>query len=132
MKALKFAFLALFVLMSSGIYAQSSSKVIAVVNQADWCGTCQKNGERVMTEVLADYKEPQVSIAANDLTNDATKAASKASLEKLGVYEVVANENKTGQIILIDHETKKVISKISVAKSTKKLKEAFDLAIKQP
>ena len=132
MKALKFTFLALFVMMSSAAYAQSSSKVIAVVNKADWCGTCQKHGERIMTEVLPDYKEPQFSIAANDLTNDKTKAASKASLEKLGVYEVVANENKTGQIILIDSKTKKVISKISVAKSTEELKQAFDSAIKQP
>lgn len=130
MKALKFTFLALFVMMSSAVYAQSNSKVIAVVNKADWCGTCQKHEERVMTEVLPDYKEPQFSIAANDLTNDKTKAASKASLEKLGVYEVVANEKKTGQIILIDSKTKKVISKISVAKSTEELKQAFDLAIK--
>lgn len=129
MKALKLTFLALFVMMGSALYAQSNSKVIAVVNKAEWCGTCQKNGERVMTEVLSQYKAPQVSIAANDLTNEATKEESKKSLESLGVYELVASEKKTGQIILIDSETKKVISRISVAKSTKELKEAFDSAI---
>jgi thiol-disulfide isomerase/thioredoxin len=132
MKVVKFAFLALFVMMSASLYAQSNSKVIAVVNKADWCSTCQKNGERVMTEVLAHYKEPQLSIVANDLTNETTTAESKASLEKLGVYELVANEKKTGQIILIDSKTKKVISTISVAKSTEALKQAFDSAIQQP
>lgn len=132
MKTLKLTFLALFAMLSTGLYAQSTSKVIAVVNKADWCSTCQKNGERVMTEVLAHYKEPQLSIAANDLTNDATKAESKATLEKLGVYDLVSTEKKTGQIILIDNKTKKVISTISVAKSTKELKQAFDLALQQP
>lgn len=132
MKALKLAFLALFVMMSSGLYAQSNAKVIAVINKADWCGICQKHDERVINQVLTDYKEPQLTVAANDLTNDATKAESKASLEKLGVYKAVANENKTGQLILIDHKTKKVISKISVAKSNENLRHSIDNALKQP
>jgi thiol-disulfide isomerase/thioredoxin len=131
MQAFKVFIVALFVLASSGIYAQSNSKVIAIVNKADWCGTCQKHGERVMTQVLGDYQEPQVTIAANDLTNESTKAESKVSLEKLGVYELVKNENKTGEIILIDSKTKKVINRISVAKSNEELKKAFDKAIKQ-
>lgn len=131
MKTFKTLIAALFVMISASLYAQSNSKVIAIVNKADWCGTCQKNGERVMTQVLGDYKEPLVTIAANDLTNETTKAESKANLEKLGVYEAVANENKTGQIILINRKTGKVIEKISVAKSNEELKKAFDKAIKQ-
>jgi ABC-type Na+ efflux pump permease subunit len=131
MKAIKIVIVALFLFASSGMYAQSNSKIIAVLSKASWCPTCQANDDRVMTEVFTKYKASEVAVAANDLSNEKTKAESRATLEKLGVYDLVANDNKTGQIILIDRKTKKVITKISVAKSNDELKKAFDKAIKQ-
>jgi hypothetical protein len=131
MKPIKAFIVALLILGGSTLYAQSNSKVIAVVNKANWCPVCEKNGERVMTQVLTQYKEPQVTIVANDLTDEDTKAESKAALEKLGVYKLVEADNKTGQIIFIDRKNKKVINKISVAKSNDELKKAFDQAIRR-
>lgn len=130
-KAVKVVMVAIFLLAGANLYAQSNSKVIAVVNKADWCGTCEKHGERVMMEVFSQYKESQVTITVNDLTNDTSKAVSKESLEKLGVYKLVENEKKTGLIIFIDRKSNKVISQISVGKSNEKIKEAFDKAIKK-
>lgn len=129
MKLFKIMIAASLLLAATGLYAQSKSKVIAVVNQAAWCHVCQENGARVMTEVLASYKTPLVTIAANDLTNEKTKEASKAELQKLGVYQLVANEKGTGQIILIDRKSKKVVNRISVAKSSADLKAAFNQAL---
>lgn len=129
MRSIKIVIVAFLLFATTGVFAQSKSKVIAVVNKANWCHVCQENGERVMTEVLAAFKEPQVTIAANDLTNETTKAESKAALQKLGVYNLVASERSTGQIILIDGKTKKVVNKISVAKTNDELKSAFNQAI---
>ena len=131
MKAVKVLMAAFFLLAGANLYAQSSSKVIAVVNKADWCGTCEKNGERVMMNVFSKYKEPQVTLVNNDLTDDKTKAASKEALEKLGVYALVAGEKKTGLVTFIDTKTKKVVGTISLAKSNEEIKEAFDKAIKK-
>jgi thiol:disulfide interchange protein len=116
-------------LMGATAYAQSESKLIAVVTKADWCGTCKKNEARVGNDVIPAYKDSNITITANDLTNDNTKAESKKNLSALGVYELLENEKNTGQIIFIDAKTKKVISKISVAKSTEELKKAFDEAL---
>lgn len=131
MKTIKVLMAAFFLLAGANLYAQSNSKVIAVINKADWCGTCEKNGERVMTNVFSKYKEPQVTLVNNDLTDDKTIAASKEALEKLGVYELVAGEKKTGLVTFIDTKTKKVVGTISLAKSNEEIKEAFDKAIKK-
>lgn len=129
-KVIKVLMAAFFLLAGANLFAQSNSKIIAVVNKADWCSTCQKNGERVMSNVLSKYEEPQVTIGINDLTNDETKAASKKALEKLGVYALIANEKKTGLVTFIDVKTKKIVGTISVAKSDEEIKDAFDKAIK--
>jgi hypothetical protein len=130
MKQTKSIFLAVvFLLIGATAFAQSETKVIAVVNKADWCGTCKKNEGRVAKDVISAYSGSNVTIAANDLTNDNTKAESKKALKELGVFEVLESEKKTGQIIFIDAKTKKIISKISVSKSTEELKKAFDEAL---
>ena len=51
MKTLKVLLVAFFaVLSSSSVFAQSSTntKIIAVLNKADWCSVCKSNGERAM------------------------------------------------------------------------------------
>jgi hypothetical protein len=119
------------VLSASSGFTQNRKEIVAVVNKAEWCPTCKANDQRVADEVLSQYKSSDVTVAWNDLTNDKTKGESKDTLEKLGVYSALQHENKTGQLIIIDKKTKKVITKISVAKSTEELKAALDEAIKQ-
>lgn len=82
-------------LMASGFssYAQTTlkspnTKVVAVVNRANWCGVCKANGAR-FGAVLMSYAEKGVSIYMNDLTNDSTKMASRKELEKATIYETV-------------------------------------------
>ncbi|MEO8236011.1 MAG: hypothetical protein ABI549_11400 [Flavobacterium sp.] len=129
MKNLKLNLVILFTLLSISLFAQTETKVIAVVTKADWCPTCVKNGGRVSKEILPLYQEPTIKIVVNDLTNDATKASSKSALEPFGIEKVIAKSNTTGEITLINSKTKKIISKISVAKSNDQIKKAFDEAI---
>jgi hypothetical protein len=101
--------------------AQESRKVIAVINKADWCPVCQSNGEKMMKEVMPVFNESNVQFVMNDLTNDATKAASKMGLDKVKAYDAVKKISATGWLLLVDAETGKLLEKISVAEPVEKL-----------
>jgi hypothetical protein len=116
-------------LVSLGAFAQTESKVYAVVTKAAWCPICKEHGTRVITEVLPLYKEPIVTILIYDATDDETKKASSVALESLGIDKEITKRNVTGEISFINAKTKKIISRISVAKSNEKIKNAFDDAI---
>lgn len=127
MKTLKtiFSSFALIALFSISAMAQTDAKVIAVVNKADWCGTCEKNGERAMSALMESNKDGAVQFVANDLTNDETKAKCTAELKKLGLDEAVADFKYTGMVYFFNADSKELISKISVAKSDKELAMAL-------
>lgn len=127
MKTLKFTFFLL--MLSLNMFAQSQSKVIAVVTKADWCPSCKSHGPRVVTEILPLYNEKSVTIVVNDLTNNETKKSSNQILSNFGIQKVTAKNNETGVITFINATTKKKISSISVAKSNDEIKAEFDKAI---
>lgn len=108
--------------------AQSSPKVIAVINRADWCPVCQANGKRVMQEVMPACKDMKVKFVMNDLTDKKTKEQSKSTLQKEEVYKAVEGQSSTGLIILVDSKTKKVMQTISVAEPTDKIVAAIKTA----
>lgn len=129
MKKLKSLLALVLLLLSAGAFAQTQTKVIAVVTKADWCPTCKVHGARVVTEVLPLYKAPEVKIMVNDLTDDKTKVSSNLNLKQEGITKAMGRNQTTGEITFINATTKKVISKISVAKSNDDIKKAFDQAI---
>ncbi|MBL0328265.1 MAG: hypothetical protein IPP64_02315 [Bacteroidetes bacterium] len=113
-----------------GAFAQDNSKVIALVTKANWCPACKANGERMGKEVFSSYTNGDVKVIANDLTDDASKSTCKKEIEAAGIADVAKNSNSTGIITLIDAKTKKVITTISVTKSTEKIKAAIDESLK--
>jgi hypothetical protein len=72
-----------------------NSKIIAVVNRANWCRVCQANGQR-FGELLMPYASKGVTIYMNDLTDSASTASSKASLETAGIYKAVTKVKRKG------------------------------------
>jgi hypothetical protein len=70
-------------------------KLIAVVNQANWCAVCKANGQRFV-ELINSYSSQGVSVYFNDLTNDTTTQASKKILEKEGLYDAVITIPRKG------------------------------------
>ncbi len=123
------ALLALFLGVNG--FAQANPKVICLVTKANWCPVCKANGERMGKEVFSSYKDGNVMVVANDLTDDATKKACKKDLDAAGITKVAENSTSTGLITLIDFKTKKVIETISVAKTTEEIKEAINKALKR-
>lgn len=107
-----------------------TGKVIVMVNTATWCPACKANGQRVEKDVISQYmNNSKCQILVNDLSNDQTKSASKKSCDKAGITEVASKNNATGVIYFINSTTKKVISQVSVTKTDKEIKKAFDDAI---
>jgi len=114
------------------IVKEKEAKVIVMVNTASWCPACQGNGARVEKEVLSSYmKNPKVTIVVNDLSNEETKKVSKASCDKAGITTVAQTNVGTGMIYFIDAKTKKVLSQISVTKTTEEINAAFKNVIEK-
>jgi thiol:disulfide interchange protein len=132
MKTVKTALasIALVLLVSVAAFAGNKAKVIAVVNKADWCPVCQKNGMRAMDAFKANNKDMSIQFVANDLTNDETKAKSAEELKKLGLDKAIKNYPGTGVTYFFNSETKALISQISVAKTDQELAAALETAKK--
>jgi thiol:disulfide interchange protein len=132
MKTIKtiFASVILIALVSVSAFAGTGAKVIAVVNKADWCPTCQKNGDRAMTTFMENNKDMAIQFVANDLTNDETKAKSAEELKKLGLDKAIAAYPRTGVVYFFNSETKALISQVSVAKPDQELAAALTTAKK--
>jgi thiol:disulfide interchange protein len=124
------ASLALILLVSVSTMAQSQAKVIAVINKAEWCPTCQNNGERAMAAFMANNTDGAIQFVANDLTNEETKKKSAEELKKLGLDQAIAAYKGTGVAYFFNSESKALITQISVAKSDTELAEALVTAKK--
>jgi len=125
-----FAGVILITLVSFSAFAKSDAKVIAVVNQAEWCPVCQKNDVRAMKTFNANNKDKSIQFVANDLTNDESKKKSIKELKKVGLDKAIEPYNRTGVVYFFNSETKTLISQISVAKSDKELAAALTTAKK--
>ncbi len=119
---------ALFISLTAN--AQMDTKVIAVVNRADWCPACEKNGERAMTTLMEHNKNKAVRFIVNDLTDKATKAESAKKLQMAGLEQVMSSFKATGMVYFFDAKTKKLIDKISVVKSNSELAKTLENAKK--
>ncbi len=124
MKTLKNTVIIIAILFSAQIFAQNS--VYAVVTKAKWCPACVKNEARVGTEVISKVDRSKVTILVNDLSDKETKTTSLASLKENGLDNLKLKA--TGVISFVDAKTKKVISSISVTKSSEEILEEFSKA----
>ncbi len=115
----------LMLFVSVSLFAQSNAKILAVVNEAEWCPTCQHNGERAMKAFKENNKDGNFKFVMNNLTNDKTKAESGKELASLELTDAVAPYKGTGMVYFFDAKTKTLISKISIAKSDKELADAM-------
>ena len=71
------------------------TKVIAVVNRANWCGICKANGERFGNNLMS-YASRGVTIIINDLTDSTSIAQSQVKLKESSVYRQVYKTNPKG------------------------------------
>ncbi len=105
--------------------AQSDSKVIAVINKADWCPVCKANGKRAMADFMTDNKDGAILFVGNNLTNDETKMKSAEELKKYGLDKVMKDYRNTGVVYFFNSGTKSLITKISISESDNALAQAL-------
>jgi len=130
MKLLKSIFTGMAVMLLVSATAMSQAKVIAVVNHADWCGTCKANGERAMNAFSENNPDGDIQFVVNDLTNEETKQASAQSLKEHGLYEAMEAKRKTALVYFFDAQSKELINEISVGKSNEEIVSVMDKALK--
>lgn len=75
--------------------SKQSTKLIAVVNRANWCVVCKENGQR-FGELINSYTSNGIMIYLNDLTNDSTTQASKKILQEANIYDAVITVPRKG------------------------------------
>lgn len=125
------ASIALVLFVSVAAFAGNKARVIAVVNQADWCPTCKKNGMRAMEAFKANNKDMAIQFVANDVTNEATKKKSAEELKKYGLDKAIEAYPGTGVTYFFNSETKALIGQVSVAKPDQELAAALETAKKE-
>ncbi len=132
MKTMKtiFASVTFILLISLLSFAGNGTKVIAVINHASWCSTCQNHGERAQAAFMENNKDETILFIVNDLSNEETKLKSAVELKNAGLDKVMGDRKATGVVYFFNAETKEFITSVSVAKSNGELAEALILAKK--
>ena len=128
----------------------AETKIIAVVNRANWCSVCKANGERFGNNIMT-YTSKGVAIVMNDLTDDSTIAKSKAELKNSSLYKQIYKTNRNGVgrmmqvcglihgkdksmasgiVTFIDAKTLKVLSETSIAITDAEMKVIIENLLK--
>jgi thiol:disulfide interchange protein len=128
MKTVKIILASLILVLFASASAIAQTKVIAVINKADWCPVCQQNGERAMSAFMENNKDMSIQFVANNVTNDETKSKSAVELKKYGLDNVIKNYNGTGVVFFFNSKTKALISQISLEKDNQELALALKTA----
>lgn len=123
MKTLKVLLVVIFAMLSSSAFAQSSTntKIIAVVNKADWCSVCKSNAERAMGALMENNKDGIIQFVMNDMTNAETIKKSKPQLDKAGISMAMKNYKATGVVYFFDATSKAALTQVTVANSNEEL-----------
>ncbi len=109
------------IVVSFGSFAQTATKVIAVVNQANWCSVCKANGERAIGAFMENNKEGSISLFVNDVTSAETIKTSAAGLKTNGLTEAMKDYKATGVVYFFNAKTKKPITQVTVANSNEEI-----------
>lgn len=118
----------LFAFFTNSSFTQGKSKVICVINKADWCPACVQHGERAMAAFMEANTDGAIQFIANDVTNDETKKKSSENLQELGLEKVMAEHKYTGVAYFFNAESGELISQISVSKTNEELAGAVKSA----
>ncbi len=106
-------------------------KVVGVLFYADWCGSCKVLDPK-LDEVKKQFMDQPIYFTRVNLTDECTKKQSAMLAEWVGLGEIYREHaTKTGFMLLIDPQTKKVLSKLTKAQSEAELKAAMEDALAQ-
>ena len=132
------ALVAMAVMLPRGVRAQDGAKettekpkVVGVLFYADWCASCKVLDPK-LDKVKKQFTDQPIYFTRVDMTDDCTKKQSGMLAEWVGLGEIYREHaSKTGFMLLIDPQTKKVLSKLTKTQSEAELKAAMEDALAQ-
>jgi thiol-disulfide isomerase/thioredoxin len=103
-------------------YSQENSQpeLMVVKFHADWCGSCRVLGP-VLTDLTNKLDGKPVLFVKLDFTNNTSKHQTKLLASSLGIEKIVAQNNGTGFLLVVDSKTKEVKAKLTKEKSVKEM-----------
>ena len=106
----------------SKTYAQSIEKpeLLIVKFHADWCGSCKAIGP-ALENLTNKLDSKPVLFVELDFTNQTTKHQAHLLASAIGIEKIVADNNTTGFILIIDSETKEIKAKLTKRQTTKEM-----------
>jgi hypothetical protein len=127
MKNLKSILVAMLITMSFTTFAQSKSKVITVVNKADWCTICQAYAGRTVEAFTKNNKDNYFQFIVNDITSDKTIKASKPAIVKAGLSNSLQEAYGAGVLSFYNAKTKKLIAQVTVANTPEEVVKTMEM-----
>ena len=107
----------------------ASNTIIAAAFHADWCASCKQLGP-TFKMVKEEYEgSPYVEFVKFDKTNEDTSSIAEIKAKAMGLEKHYLNNPKTGFVLLIDKDTKKVFGKLTKEQSAVEMAEAITAAI---
>lgn len=121
----------LVVFSQTGLASDRKTEVLGVLFYADWCGSC-----KVLDPVIQKARgksnldaEPILFVKL-DLTDETRRNQSELMAEVLGIQDFYKeNGGATGFMLLVDAETKKVITRLTKNMDAKKITKQIKGAI---
>ncbi len=103
-------------------YAQDIEKpeLLIVKFHADWCGSCKAIGP-ALEDLTNKLDGKPILFVELDFTNKTTKHQANLLASTIGIEKIVANNNATGFILVIDSKTKEIKAKLTKAQTTKEM-----------
>lgn len=118
-------FLAVGVIVSL-VAHEPKPRFIVLVNTATWCPSCKANGPRVEKDVLSNQMQnKEFKVIINNLSDASTRATSLGECKQAGIEQIVTKNKTTGVIYFIDANTKQIITKIPVKRSSEEINQKF-------
>ncbi len=95
--------------------SETKPEVLGVLFYADWCGSCKVLDPAIeKARGKSDLDNESVLFVTLDLTDATTRHQSELLANSLGLSELYAkNEGATGFMLLIDAETKEVVTRLT-------------------
>jgi len=104
-------------------------EIIAVKFHADWCGYCKAMGP-VFQELQAKYDQQPALYVVFDHTREFDRRQSAYLASEMGLDEVWAEHGgKTGFVLLIDADSRRVVEKLDHTKDLKQMGAALTSAV---
>jgi len=109
---------------------EGAPRIIGLLMYADWCQSC-KVLEPKLSKVKKDFEGKGIFFTRLDMTDEFTMYQSSLYASWVGFEEIFReNEGRTGYMLLIDPNSKKVLSKVVKTQTPDEIRAAIQAVLK--